>query len=143
MGDDIIFGQRDRKTFENNVSARYNFSVDSSLSLNFRHIWTDVRYEELFYTLGTDGYFIPNASYTENQDINFNSWNLDLNYIWQFTPGSQLIAFYRNSIFSSTDDTGQDFFTNLNNLFSEPNQHIFSLRVVFFIDYNNAKNVFL
>ena len=100
VGDDIIFGQRDRKTFENNVSARYNFSVNSSLSLNFRHIWTDVRYEELFYTLGADGFFIPNASYTENQDINFNSWNLDLNYIWQFTPGSQLIAFYRNSIFS-------------------------------------------
>jgi len=143
VGSDIIFGQRDRKTFENNVSARYNFTVNSSLSLNFRHIWTDVRYEELFYTLGADGYFIPNAGYTENQDINFNSWNLDLNYIWQFTPGSQLIAFYRNSIFSRNDDTGQDFITNLNNLFSEPNQHIFSLRVVFFIDYNNAKNVFL
>lgn len=142
VGDDIIFGQRDRKTFENTISARYNFSVDSSLSLNFRHIWTDVKYEDLFYTLGTDGYFIPNAGYTDNQDINFNSWNLDLNYIWQFTPGSQLIAFYRNSIFNRNDDTGQDFLTNLQNLFSEPNQHIFSLRVVFFIDYNSTKNIF-
>lgn len=142
VGDDIIFGQRDRKTFENNISARYNFTVNSSLSLNFRHIWTDVRYESLFYTLGTDGFFIPNPSYTENQDVNFNSWNLDLNYIWQFTPGSQLIAFYRNSIFNRDENTGQSFGDNLRDLFRQPNQNVFSLRLVLFLDYNNAKNIF-
>ncbi len=142
IGDDIIFGQRDRKTFENNISARYNFTVDSSLSLNFRHNWTDVRYESLFYTLGTDGYFIGRPDYKVNQDINFNSWNLDLNYIWQFTPGSQLIAFYRNSIFSSNENTGQSFGDNLSNLFNQPNQNIFSVRLVIFLDYNEAKNIF-
>lgn len=136
-----IFGRRDRKTFNNTVSAKYNFSVKSSLSLTFRHNWSDVRYQDQFYDLGADGYLIPN-SHAENQDINFNSWNLDLNYFWQFAPGSQLIAFYRNSIFSVNEDTGQDFFANLNNLFKEPNQHIFSVRLVYFIDYNRAKNIF-
>ena len=138
---DPIFGRRDRKTFNNTVSAKYNFSVNSSLSLTFRHNWSDVRYQDQFFDLGTDGYLIPN-NFTENQDINFNSWNLDLNYFWQFAPGSQLIAFYRNSIFSQNDQTGQDFFTNLDRLFDEPNQHIFSLRLVYFIDYNKAKNIF-
>ena len=138
---DPIFGRRDRKTFNNTVSAKYNFSVNSSLSLTFRHNWSDVRYQDQFYDLGTDGYLVPN-NFTENQDINFNSWNLDLNYFWQFAPGSQLIAFYRNSIFSQNDQTGQDFFTNLDRLFDEPNQHIFSLRLVYFIDYNKAKNIF-
>ncbi len=38
------------------------------------------------------------TTYNENHDKNFNSWNLDVNYLWQFAPGSQLIAFYRNSI---------------------------------------------
>ena len=142
VGNDIIFGQRDRKTFENNISARYNFTVNSSLSLNFRHNWTDVRYESLFYKLGSDGFFIPNPNYTENRDINFNSWNLDLNYIWQFSPGSQLIAFYRNSIFSNDENTGQTFGDNLRNLFNQPNQHIFSVRLVLFLDYNNVKNIF-
>ena len=84
---------------------------------------------------------IPN-NFTENQDINFNSWNLDFNYFWQFTPESQLIAFNRNSIFSLNNQTGQDFFTNIDRLFEEPNQHTFSLRLVYFIDYNNAKNMF-
>lgn len=142
IGDDIIFGQRDRKTFENNISARYNFTVNSSLSLNFRHIWTDVRYESLFYTLGSDGYFIDRPGYDVDQDINFNSWNLDLNYIWQFTPGSQLIAFYRNSIFSRNSNTGQTFEDNLTNLFQQPIQNIFSVRLVIFLDYNDAKTIF-
>jgi hypothetical protein len=142
VNDDPIFGRRDRKTFNNTISAKYSFSIKSSLSLTFRHNWTDVRYQSQFYDLGADGYLIPNATYTENRDINFNSWNLDLNYIWQFAPGSQLIAFYRNSIFSVNENTGQDFFTNLDNLFSEPKQHIFSLRLVYFIDYNNIKNIF-
>ncbi len=136
-----IFGQRDIKELENTISAKYSFSIQSSLSLTFRHNWSDVQYESQFYDLGIDGYLIPNT-FSENSDINFNSWNLDLNYIWQFAPGSQLIAFYRNSIFSVNENTGQGFFTNLNNLFSEPKQHIFSLRVVYFIDYNNIKNIF-
>jgi hypothetical protein len=138
---DPIFGRRDRKTFNNTVSAKYNFSVKSSLSLTFRHNWSDVRYQEQFYDLADNGYLTPN-SFAENQDINFNSWNLDLNYFWQFAPGSQLIAFYRNSIFSVNENTGQDFLTNLDRLFDEPNQHIFSLRLVYFIDYNKAKNIF-
>ena len=137
-----VFGQRDRKTFNNTVSAKYNFSIKSSLSLTFRHNWSDVRYESQYYNLGTDGYLNPSSTYNTNHDINFNSWNLDLNYFWQFAPGSQIIAFYRNSIFSVNDQTGQDFFTNLDNLFNEPNQHIFSLRLVYFIDYNKVKNIF-
>lgn len=142
VGSDIIFGQRDVKTFNNTVSAKYNFSVKSSLSLTFRHNWSDVRYESQFYNLATDGRLNPDLNYNENNDINFNSWNIDLNYFWQFAPGSQLIAFYRNSIFSVNDSTGQSFFDNLSNLFNEPKQHIFSIRLVYFIDYNNVKNIF-
>ncbi|MBL4605690.1 MAG: carbohydrate binding family 9 domain-containing protein [Flavobacteriaceae bacterium] len=142
VGNEIIFGQRDRKTFNNTVSAKYNFSIKSSLSLTFRHNWSDVSYGSRFFSLRPDGYLGVNTTYTENRDINFNSWNLDLNYFWQFAPGSQLIAFYRNSIFSVNNNTGQDFFTNIDNLFNEPKQHIFSLRLVYFIDYNNLKNIF-
>ncbi len=142
VNEDPIFGIRDRKTFNNTLSAKYSFSIKSSLSLTFRHNWSDVSYQSQFFDLGSDGKLVPNISYMENRDINFNSWNLDLNYIWQFAPGSQLIAFYRNSIFGINDLTGQKFFTNLNNLFREPQQHIFSLRFVYFIDYNHLKNIF-
>ena len=55
---DPIFGRRDRKTFNNTISAKYTFSVNASLSLTFRHNWSDVRYQNQFYDLGTDGHLI-------------------------------------------------------------------------------------
>jgi hypothetical protein len=140
-GGDIIFGDRDRKSYVNSVSGRYNFSTKSSLSLSFRHYWSSVDYTDSYYKLNTDGNLSPQA-YTNGSDVNFNSWNLDLNYIWQFAPGSQLIALYRNTIFNQNSNSSQDFFKNLDNLFQQPNQNVFSLRFVYYIDYNKLKNIF-
>ena len=136
----IIFGIRDRKNYTNTVSGKYSFSTKSSLSLSFRHYWSAVKYDS-YANLYSNGRLYPNTTYT-GKDVNFNSWNLDLNYIWQFAPGSQLIAFYRNSIFNSDTNSDQSFFKNLDNLFEQSNQHTFSVRFVYFIDYNRLKNIF-
>ncbi len=136
----IIFGQRDRKSYTNTISGKYNFSTKSSLSLSFRHYWSDVAYKD-YYNLNSDGSLSNNNNYI-GEDVNFNSWNLDLNYFWQFAPGSQLIVFYRNSIFDANSNSGLDFYENLENLFDQPNQHTFSVRFVYFIDYNAIKNLF-
>ena len=139
-GNTIIFGQRDRKSYTNTISGTYNFSTDASLSLSFRHYWSAVAYNG-FYNLNTDGSLAENKEYT-NDDVNFNSWNLDLNYFWQFAPGSQLIVFYRNSIFDANDKSGIGFYENLENLFQQSKQHTLSVRFVYFIDYNAIKNIF-
>ncbi len=137
----IIIGKRDSKAYENGLTGKYNFSPNSSLSLSFRHYWTAIKYQNNYYSLKTDGY-LEDSSYTGNHDINYNSWNLDLNYLWQFAPGSQLIAFYRNSIFNSNDRSDLNFINNLDDLFNQPAIHTFSLKFVYFIDYNKIKNVF-
>ena len=136
----IIFGMRDRKNYTNTVSGKYNFSTNSSLSLSFRHYWGSVDYSG-YYNLNSEGNLDPNNTYT-GSNVNFNSWNLDLNYIWQFAPGSQLIAFYRNSIFNENTNSSLSFFENLDDLFNQSNQHTFSVRLVYFIDYNKIKNIF-
>ncbi|ARV05402.1 hypothetical protein BTO04_01260 [Polaribacter sp. SA4-10] len=136
----IIFGMRDRKNYTNSISGKYNFSTNSSLSLSFRHYWGAVKYNS-YHNLNADGNLDTNNDYT-GEDINFNSWNIDLNYIWQFAPGSQLIAFYRNSIFNEDSNSNLDFFNNLNNLFEQSQSHIFSVRLVYFIDYNKIKKIF-
>lgn len=141
LGTDIIFGQRDRKSYNNTISGKYNFSSKSSLSLTFRHNWEAVKYDGNYFNLGTDG-LLNDIAYTDVDDINFNSWNFDLNYVWEFAPGSQLIAFYRNTITNFDTDANLAFFENIDNLFEQPIQHIFSLRFVYFIDYNNLKNTF-
>ncbi|CAM1347427.1 DUF5916 domain-containing protein [Tenacibaculum insulae] len=139
---EIFFGQRDRNSFNNTLSGKYSFSNTSSLSLSFRHNWSKVPYQEQFYTLNQSNGKLENSSYSDVHDVSFNSWNLDVNYVWQFAPGSQLIAFYRNAIFSDTENTNLNFSENLEALFEEPNQHTFSLRFVYFVDYNNIKNLF-
>lgn len=139
--DDIIFGQRDRSSYNNSVSGKYSFSTKSSLSLTFRHNWSKVPYKDQFYKLNTNNGLLEANPYSDNHDVNFNSWNLDLNYVWQFAPGSQLIAFYRNSISNFNEHAHQGFFKNLDSLFDESNRHTFSVRLVYFIDYNNLKKI--
>ena len=136
----VILGMRDRKSYTNTISGKYSFSTNSSLSLSFRHYWSAVNYSGYF-NLNSEGGLDSNNTYT-GEDVNFNSWNLDLNYIWQFAPGSQLIAFYRNSIFNSDTNSNLDFFENLDNLFQQSQRHTFSVRFVYFIDYNKLKNIF-
>ena len=136
----IVFGMRDRKNYTNTISGKYNFSTKSSLSLSFRHYWGSVNYNG-YHNLNSEGNLDPNTTYT-GDNVNFNSWNLDLNYIWQFAPGSQLIAFYRNSIFNEDTKSDLDFFKNLDNLFDQSQRHTFSVRLVYFIDYNKLKNIF-
>ena len=135
----IIFGNRDTKRVTNSLSGKYNFSVKSGLSLSFRHYWSPVIYDAQFFDLAQNGELIPN-SYNENHDINFNIWNLDLSYTWQFAPGSQLVALYRNTIFNEDDLSDLNFGENLDNLFKEPVRHNFSIKLIYFLDYNKLKS---
>ncbi len=138
---DIIMGKRASDSYENSLTSKYSFSTKSSLSLSFRHYWQTVTYTNQFYSLNEVGN-LENHAYSGDHDVNYNSWNLDVNYLWQFAPGSQLIAFYRNSIFNANDRSDLDFVNNLDDLFNQPALHTFSLKFVYFIDYNKIKNVF-
>ncbi len=139
--DTIIFGVRDNDQIENNVSSKYNFNDKSSISLVFRHYWSTVAYEDQYYELTDDGYLIDHP-YTDNNDLNFNSWNLDLRYVWQFARGSELVALYRNSIQSDNDQAYLSFGENLSNLLDQPTGNLISIKLLYYLDYNNAKSWF-
>lgn len=68
---------------------------------------------------------------------------MDLSYVWEFAPGSQLIALYRNSITPNSDFASAklNYFENTDALFHENIKHTFSLRMIYFIDYNRLKNI--
>ncbi len=136
--DAIIFGNRDVKTFTNSLSGKLSFNIKSSISLSFRHYWSPVQYNTNFFELNNQG-ALNNHSYTDNHDINYNIWNLDLNYSWEFAPGSQLVALYRNSIFNKDDLSHLSFNKNLDNLFQESITNNFSLKFIYYLDYNKIK----
>ncbi|MDO6596817.1 DUF5916 domain-containing protein [Oceanihabitans sp. 2_MG-2023] len=144
--DAIIYGQRDQETIINSISGSYNFNSFHALNLTFRNYWSTVTYEDDLYALQENGRLNQDDGYTkedvDNPDVNFDTWNLDLSYSWQFAPGSQLTALYRNNLLNFSNASEEDYFTSLDNLFKEDINHTFSIRMVYYIDYNNVKNIF-
>ncbi len=140
VDEDIIIGIRNRKNYTNTITSKYSFNTFSTLSLRFRHYWSTINYSG-FYNLNKDGGLDQNVNFNDD-NVNFNNWNLDLNYIWQFAPGCQLIVFYRNSISEENTDSNLSFFNNLSNLLKTSKDNTFSLRFVYFLDYNKLKKIF-
>ena len=139
--DDIIFGKRENIEVENSVSGKYSFNDRSSLSLAFRHYWSPVTYQEQYYELQEDG-TLDESTYTGDHNLNFNSWNLDLRYVWEFSRGSQLVVLYRNSILDFNDESDNSFQENISNLFDQPFGHTLSAKFIYFLDYNNMRSWF-
>jgi len=137
--DTIIFGVRQNDQIENSFSGKYNFNDKSSLSLSFRHYWSTVTYIDQHYELEDDGYLTEHP-YDENNDLNFNNWNLDLRYVWQFTRGSEFVALYRNTIQNEDDRSDLSFGENLSELLEQPYGHLLSIKLIYYLDYNNLKH---
>jgi hypothetical protein len=92
--------------------------------------------------LEEDGNLVP-SDYKGDNNLNFNSWNLDLRYIWQFKRGSELVALYRNSIINFDNESDQSFQDNVANLFDQPLGQSFSIKFVYYLDYHRTKSWFL
>jgi hypothetical protein len=147
VDDQPIFGERNRQRLTNSLSGNYNFSPFHSLALTFRHYWDTVNYDYDLFTLQDNGRLTTEAGYNidnvgESPNINFSTWNIDLSYSWQFAPGSFLTGLYRNQLFNLDSFSEDNYSQSLNQLFEQPIQHTFSLRLQYFIDFNNIKSVF-
>ena len=147
INDDIVFGERDQKTIVNSISGSYNFNSYHGLTLTVRNFWTTVSYNENLFLLEKNGKLNPDAGYNLGNigfdpNINFNIWNFDLKYFWEFAPGSLITALYRNQIFNQDTASSDSFTESLKTLFDQPIKHVFSLRFVYYIDYNNIKGAF-
>ena len=96
--EDVVFGLRDQRTVENVLNLKYNFNNKMGLTFRLRHYWSKVHYTE-FFLLKEDGY-VKNITPTtpiKNPDNNVNFFNIDMNYTWQFAPGSFLNAGWENA----------------------------------------------
>jgi hypothetical protein len=140
-GTNIIFAKRDRDTYTNSISGKYSINSNMNFNLSVRHYWSFVE-NNSFHNLNDDGTLTENITYNQNRNSNFNSWNLDLTYSWWFAPGSQISFLYRNNAATFNRETNKDFGNNFSNLISDNLNHIFSVSIRYYIDYNQAKNWF-
>ncbi len=137
---EIIMGIRNQKNLVSSLSSSFTFNNKMSMALRFRHYWADIEYSG-YKKLTNDGE-LGEVIYNDNHDTTFNSWNIDLSYSWWFAPGSQLSMLYRNSLLSSLDGAGFGYGENIEKMFENPPQNTFSIKLVYYIDYNNVKNMF-
>ena len=136
---DIIFARRNRDTYTNSITSKFSISSVMNFNLSVRHYWS-LAENNLINTLNEDGSLATNTTYSGNKNSNFSTWNLDLSYSWWFAPGSQMSVLYRNNASTFDRVVNKDFNTNFSNLFEDNLNHVFSVSVRYFIDYNQAKN---
>ncbi|MCW5520536.1 carbohydrate binding family 9 domain-containing protein [Aureitalea sp. L0-47] len=144
-GVDVFMGQRDIINIENVITASYNFDPYKAIDLRFRNFWSTADYsDDIFFILNDDGSRTEFDYDTSENDPNrnFNIWNLDLSFRWRFAPGSEATLLYRNQIFNLDELATLNYQESLDNLFAQPQQNTVSLRITYFIDYNNVKGLF-
>ena len=134
----ITFGKRNRKNITNTLNTSYIFSNKIALDLRLRHYWLQVDYDN-FYTLQKDGTLQP-SGYNENADFSTNIFNLDMTYSWRFAPGSEMTIVWKNAIYTQTQESVSNYFKNLERTLTSPYNNSLSLKVLYYIDYEQVFN---
>ncbi len=139
--DAIYFGRRNIRSVENNIQMKLFFNSKKWMNLRLRNYWSRAKYDPVLFELAENGNRIQTdfSLLDDDPNTNFNIWNLDIDYEWWFAPGSNLVLLYRNQIFNNDNATEMDYYRSLSNLFSQPTQHQFSIRINYLIDYNRIK----
>jgi hypothetical protein len=112
------------------------------MSLRGRHYWSQVHYLS-FWNVDAKGNHRARA-YIPGQDQNLNIFNIDAFFNWDFKPGSRLVAGWKNWLGSnyleSIDGIKYNQYTrNLGQSFNQPHGNEFTLRVIYFLDYNQLR----
>jgi hypothetical protein len=142
---DGSFGLRDLLFVNNSVNFIWNFTPYSNLTFRARHNWTRVVYNS-FYELKQDGSLKPYEKYNKQSDVSQGYFNIDCIYTWQFAPGSFFNFIWKNSldnyVSQNTSIKNQNYFKNIGAMADAPQNNNFTVKMIYFVDYNKVKNVF-
>jgi hypothetical protein len=135
--DVIIMGNRDRSTLVNTINSSYIFNNKASLSLKMRHYWSRVEYTD-FHQLLPNGKLTPSIgydTYANSADLNYNTFTIDMQYLWRFAPGSELSLVWKNAIYTNGNEIVNSFVDNLENTFAASQINSISLKILYYLDY--------
>ena len=135
-----VIARRDVKRNTAVLSAQYNFNARMNLSVRMRHYWSILQNTN-FYNLKPDGYW-NEVAFVPNQDINFNTFNLDLFYTWDFLPGSRITVAWKNALggnVSIDPYMNTSYFKNFGKVLDNPHSNELTLKIVYYLDYLSLK----
>lgn len=140
----IIFGSRDLVNTTNTLNFRYTITNRMGITFRLRHYRSVLSYNS-FFDLNLDGTLTANsldgldANGESVYNTNFNAFTIDLVYRWVFQPGSEINIVWKNSIFSDDVNIDQTYFTNLSSMFDYSPLNSFSIKVLYWLDYQSLK----
>jgi hypothetical protein len=135
----IFFGRRDVTTINNILNIKYIFNTKASLSLRARHYWSQAKYIS-FYTLNEDG-SLTDSYFMEGQNINFNAFSADLQFVWYFAPGSEISIVWKNAINTFGEELVHNYVTDLGNTLNAPQSNSLSIKILYYLDFLTIKKV--
>lgn len=135
----VLFSRRNIQSVENSLPIKYNFNRKHGISFNLRHYWSEVKPKEYF-DLQSDGNLKSNTTFTGNTNQSFNAFNIDMVYTWEFAPGSFVNIVWKNSIYNGSQLLKENYFKNLENTLSLPQNNNLSLKVIYYLDALMFKN---
>jgi hypothetical protein len=136
--DEIVFGRRNLQVVENVLQSTFIFNNEMAFDFRLRHYWLLAEYNK-YYLLDDEG-FLENAEYSKDNDFSYNAFNIDLLFRWEFAPGSELAFAWKNSVFTLEDNLlAVKYFDNLKNTLESPADNSFSLKLLYYLDYQYLK----
>ncbi len=136
--DSIWFGMRNGTTVSNTFTTSYIFTRDIYLSFRVRHYWSMIDYSDTYYLLKSDGN-IDKSNYQGSHNINYNAFTIDMDFVWRFAPGSEMSLVWKNSVYSSGTELIPNYADNLGNVFSSPQVNSFSLKILYYLDFQSLR----
>jgi hypothetical protein len=120
-------------------SAIYNFTPRINLTLRTRHYLSRVDFNR-FANLDANGEPIPNNGITQYDNVNV--YNTDAFLTWDFRLGSRLVLGYKNWLGENeliSPISKNTYFQNLKGVFKARHGNEFTVRFIYFLDYNQLK----
>ncbi|HRI25773.1 MAG TPA: DUF5916 domain-containing protein [Ferruginibacter sp.] len=131
-----VIARRNVKTNTAVVSAQYNFTSRMNLSVRMRHYWSILNNTN-FYHLKPDGYW-NEVAFIPGQDLNFNTFNVDMFYTWDFLPGSRITIAWKNALGNNVvidPYSNTTYLKNFGKVLDNPHSNEITAKLVYYLDY--------
>ncbi len=138
--DSVYFGLRPSRTLTNTLNSTCIVTNDLSLNFDLRHYWSRVDYTGDYFMLSDEGRLESYSGDLDIADINYNAFTIDFFFTWHFAPGSQMTALWKNVIDNRDGELRQNYMDNLRHIIGQPQVNSFSLKILYYLDYNNLRS---
>ena len=135
-----VFALRNVQTIQNIFNVKYTFNNTMGFTIRVRHYWTKLNNSQYF-DLAQNGALVnlTSTAFNKNNNQDYNAFNVDAIYAWVFSPGSELSIAYKNSSLTNTQIARYGYITNLRDTFNQPQNNNFSVKMLYYIDYQSLR----